>query len=711
MSAPQNITNYRFSDITLDTARRRVRRGATDIRLGKLTYELLLLLVEAAPRVVTQEEVAKRLWGDRVATPDTIRQRVKLLRKALSDDPDRPRYFSVVRGHGYRLIPDVEPLSIEPPTSNWARRRLLVAGLVLLVAAPLSLIYWGDLATRSGIEGPGLPALSSPPERSIAILPFENLSSDPDDAYFVDGIHNDLLTQLFKISSLKVISRTSVSEYQDSEKNLRQIGEELGVTAILEGSVQRSGEMVRINVQLIDAESDEHLWAERYDRELTAQNLFAIQSEIVAAVARALQVILSPEEQARFDNVPTVNMRAYNLYLIGDHYLRGTDNLTVYADAAQSFQSAVDEDPDFALAWAALSRAHSGVYFFVDHAEARRELAREAVERAFELQPDLAEARFAMGYYYYFGFRDDENALQEWALAEQGMPGDSRLHLARAYLYRRMGDFEQSTASFERAIDLDPRNVEQLYVQAFTHLLLRDYTSTERVIDRLLELAPDRPLGYRVKASISLWRDGDVSSMNAILDSAPMEVRALSVRALAITWTAALYERDYDAALGYLDDWGSDVDDLQHSFAPIASYYGLTYQLAGMPELAAENFRVARTRVDRALESKPEDPRIIIALAEILAHQGEGGLAVNFARHAMELLPTSKDALAGPPLHLNAIMVLIAAGDYGAAVEELDAYLAAPGRWSVEGLLPDPRLDPLRSDPRFTAVVEKHRRR
>jgi len=590
MSAPQNITNYRFSDITLDTARRRVRRGATNIRLGKLTYELLVLLVEAAPRVVTQEEVAKRLWGGRAATQDTIRQRVKLLRKALSDDPDQPRYFSVVRGQGYRLIPDVEPLSIEPPTSDRVRGRLLVAGIMLLVAAPLSLIYWGDLGTRSGIEGPGLPALSSPPERSIAVLPFENLSADPNDAYFVDGIHSDLLTQLFKIRSLKVISHTSVSGYQDSEKNLRQIGEELGVAAILEGSVQRSGEMVRINVQLIDAESDEHLWAERYDRELTAQNLFAIQSEMVAAVAGALQVILSPEELARVDNVPTVNMRAYNLYLIGNLYLRDNRYQSNYADAAQSFQSAVDEDPDFALAWAALSRAHSGFYFFVDHTEARRELAREAVERAFELQPDLAEAHFAMGYYYFYGFRDDGNALQEWALAEQGMPGDARLHLARGYLYRRMGEWEQSLVSLDRAIELDPRNIEQLDVQAISYAVLHDYARAESFLDRVIEIAPDHPMGYRDKAKISLWRDGDVSSMNAILESAPIEVPVPDLE-----WITALYERSFEAALTALDNWGMEAVDNRRMYRPKASYYGVTHELAEEPELAAQGSQRSRS--------------------------------------------------------------------------------------------------------------------
>jgi len=221
----------------------------------------------------------------------------------------------------------------------------------------------------------------------------------------------------------------------------------------------------------------------------------------------------------------------------------------------------------------------------------------------------------------------------------------------------------------------------------------------------MIEYEPYNPRAYALRALLALWQDGDTALMKAILDAAPMKLRAPG-----LNWPAALYERDYDAALEYLDDWGIDIDDRQLSFAPIASYYGLTYHLAGMPELAAQHFRVARTKVDRALESSPEDPRIIMALAEILAYQGEGGLAVNVARHAMELLPTSKDALAGLPLHPNAIMVLIAAGDYGAAVEELDAYLAAPGRWSIEGLLPDPRLDPIRDDPRFAAVVEKYRR-
>ena len=399
--ASQRLSNYQFGDITLDPARRTVRRGTANIQLGKLTYELLLLLIEAAPRIVTQEEVAERLWNDRHVTQDTVRQRAKLLRKALSDDADNPRYFTVVRGQGYRLIPDVAIIPTETTPPTWSQRPTLVAGIALLVIATLSVTYWGVPGIHSTIDSPDDPAQSIPDERSIAVLPFENLVPDADNVFFVAGIHNDLLTQLSKVSSLKIISRTSVLGYEGQKKNLRQIGDELNVATILEGSVQRSGDMLRIYVQLIDAESDEHLWAERYDRELTAQNLFAIQTEIATSIAGALQAVISPDELARLNEVPTESTRAYNHYLIGNMHLRGVDNRTMFPDAVHAFQRAVDEDPEFALAWALLARSHSAVYLFVDHTESRRKLARQAVDRAFELNPDLPEAHYAMGYYQY----------------------------------------------------------------------------------------------------------------------------------------------------------------------------------------------------------------------------------------------------------------------------------------------------------------------
>jgi len=703
--ASQNIDAYRLVDITLDPARRTVKRGAANIRIGKLTYELLLLLVEAAPRVVSQEEVAERLWNDRHVTRDTIRQRVKLLRKALGDDAEDPRYFTVVRGQGYRLIPDVEIIPAEAPLQKRTRRPLLAAGIALAVIAALSVFYWADPRIQGTAEIPDDPAQPVPNAKSIAVLPFESLVPDSDDAYFVDGIHNDLLTQLSKVSSLKIISRTSVLGYRGERKNLRQIGNELNVANILEGSIQRSGDTIRINVQLIDAASDEHLWAERYDRELTAQNLFAIQSEIASSIAAALQAIISPEEMAWLNAVPTENTRAYNHYLIGNKHLRGINNQTVFVDAAREFERAVEEDPEFALAWALLSRAHSAVYFFVDQTESRRELARQAIARAIELDPDLPEVHYAMGYFQYHCAGDTDEALREWELAAQHMSGDSRIYLARSYVFRRIGDFEQALANQARAIELDPRNIEQLFVQWHTYALVRDYVQAEYLANQIVEILPDRPFGYLLKAYLPLWRDGDIEATKSVLRNAPMEFGPQR-----LSWIALLYERNYDAALELLDGWNIEVDDQQYHYTPLSLYNGLTYQLSGMSDFAAPKLQDARARIERELENKPDDPRLLIALGSVLGRQGHRGASVKSTHRAMQLSRTTYDATGNSSLRLDAIHAYLDAGEPDSAIAELARLLEAPAVWSIEGLLPDPRLDPIREDPRFTALVAKHRR-
>jgi len=702
VSAPksQSLVSYRLGDITLDPARRIVRRGDTDIQLGKLTYELLMMLVETAPRVVTQEEVAERLWNDRHVTQDTVRQRVKLLRKALDDDADNPRYLSVIRGQGYRLIPDVETIPAEPGPPVWSGWRSLAAGITIVLA--LAIVYWIASGTRP------IPVMSTqldPAANSIAVLPFENLTGEIDDSYFVDGFHNDLLTQLAKISNFKVISRTSVIEYRNRKKSMRQIGDELNVATILEGSVQRSGNTVRINAQLIDAVTDEHLWAENYDRDLTAQNLFAIQNEMALSIAGTLQAMLSPSEIARLNERPTENTLAYNHYLIGNHILRDVNNMVTHLMAAKAYQSAVEEDTEFALAWAALSRAHSAVYFFVDESETRRELALQAVERAFELQPNLSEAHLAMGYYNYHCLRDYEAAQKEFSIAERGMPGNPKIFLARAYVYGRMGEWELSMANFDRVKALDPRNITFLITYAFNHTRLQQYSEAELLFDRILEIAPDRQVGYRRRADIPLWRDGDVARMRAVLDSAPMRVAAP-----AITWLAAVYERNYEAALAGVEEWPFDAIDSQRVYRPKSWFYGMTYELAGMSEQSEEYFRQALAEMERQIDDNPVDLRYQITYADILGHLGNRETAIELANRVMDALPMSVDAAEAPNMRMYAIKVLIAAGDYDAAIKELDAYLAVPAVWTIEGLLPDPRLDPIRDDPRFEALVAKYRR-
>lgn len=544
-------------------------------------------------------------------------------------------------------------------------------------------------------------------DRSIAVLPFENLSPDAENAFFADGIHGELLTQLSKISALRVISRTSVMEYRDTPKNMREIGQELGVTTILEGDVRRAGNTVRINVQLINAETDEHLWAEIYDRELSARNVLSIQSEMATAIAEALQATLSPQETARISEVPTQNSRAYDFYLRGNDYASRADNDTSKSLSAQMYEQAVAEDPEFALAWAELARSYASMYFFgVDPSESRRQMAEAAVERAFELAPSLPEAHYARGYYYYQGLRDYSGALEEFAIAEPGMPGNAQLLTTQALVYRRMGNFEQSVLTMARAIELDPRSVEAFRQQAITYWDLREYELAEEHVDRLLAIAPDYGPAYAFKAWLPLNRDGDFSVAKSSASNPPLD---LGIEGEELGWFAALYERDYDTALRYAENWQSDASQ--------ASYFGRTYQLAGQRELAEAAFRSVRPRIQEAIEASGGDnPNILfaleyVALGEVLAGLGEAESAMSTAREAMDLIPKSLDATWGAAVQLEAVIrVLIPAGDHEAAIDELDAYFAEPGRWSIEGILGDPRIDPIRNDPDFQALVEKYRR-
>jgi serine/threonine-protein kinase len=566
----------------------------------------------------------------------------------------------------------------------------IAAGLLLAVA--VGFLFFDRYATES--------------DRSVAVLPFENLSAVPDDAYFVAGIHNDLLTRLANLSALnKVISRTSVMAYEKSPKNLRQIGVELGVGAILEGSVQRVGDMVRINVQLIDAETDQHLWAEVYDREVTAENLFAIQKEMATSIAEALQATLSPQDVMRLKEVPTRNTRAYEFYLSGNEYrVRADYSLDDYSLAVHQYQRALDEDPEFALAWTGLARTHAIMYFWgLDKTESRRELAREAVERALQLAPQLPEAHLAMGYYHYHGFNDYRNALEEWDIAAQGLAGDSDLYKARGYVYRRMGDLKLAAANMDRAVEIDPRNVDPLITQEVIYEELRDYTRAEQILDRIIEIAPDNHFASFRRPRVRIHR-GDIISLEAARE---MAATGMVVQPRYM-WLVALNARDYDAALQILGDWDKDGYDSFWAFRPKATYYAMTYHLAGMPDLAEPQLHAARARIEQEMEVSGEDPRLLIALGEVLALLGEAESATDLAGQA--LLPVSTDATHQSTFRLGAIMIFVTAGDNDSAMVELDAYLSAPGEWSIEGLLPDPRLDTIRDDPRFQRLVNKYSR-
>jgi len=632
--------------------------------------DVLVHLAMKAGEVVSIDELIARIWNGR-ATDGSVYRTINQLRRALEGDSEQGRYIETIRKRGYRLIAEVQ--------------------------APLP-----------GSEPERADSSTASARTSIAVLPFGNLSPDREDAFFADGMHGEVLSQLAKISSLRVISRTSVLEYRDSPKNIREIAKELGVGTILEGTVQRSGGSARINVQLIDAERDEHIWAQIFDRKLTAENVLAIQSEIATAVAAALHAALLPYEAVRLSSVPTQNAAAYDFYLSGNAHLNRADysDAEGWLDAIEAYRRAVQEDPDFALAWTALARVHALVYHLcVDRTQARIAAASDALERARALDPDMPEFHLAAGEYYYRSSADHARALAEFDLAARGMPDAPELLFARALVYKRLGRWEQALDTFEQARILDPRSTRLSFNQADTYVSLREYEVANEYLERILAIDPNYVHARVWQAYIPLVRDGDVSALKSL----PTTTNWVH----HLRWIAALYERDFAAACTVLEDWKTGVFAWPWHYELKSLAYGVVYDLANRPDDARGAMLEGRADIEAALAKSADDPRLLISLGEALAVLGEAQEAVRVGLQAIAMRPRSQDAYIGLVYQIDAVLrVLVRAGALDEAIAQLDDYLGARGAaWTIEGLLPDPRLDPIRDHPGFVAIIEKHRRR
>lgn len=458
---------YEFSDLTLDLDRHLLTRGRQPIKLPKLSFKVLQALIQAAPALISHGDLIDQVWGPkRVITPDNLSQRMKMLRQSLGDDPNQPIYIEGVRGEGYRLVPEVKIQSAQT-SSRSSRQSLSSRLLVSLVVLALALGYIAfdkfvldpaedeQLAQSARQEGRTAARTESRDDNSIAVLPFYNRSNREEDQFFTDGMHDDLLATIAKIGSMKVISRTSVMEYRDTIKKIPQIAQELGVAYILEGGIQRSGNQVRINVQLIDAATDEHLWAEIYDRELTAENLFAVQSEITKKIADALQAELSTDEQRRIDARPTDNLQAYELYLRG-RYLwqrRGDQNIR---HAITLFEQATELDPQFARAWSSLAATHFTLPVYSDTPRSEHyPLAVSAAHKALAQDDSLAEAYAVLG-----GLADTDGKWAEaetlFLLAIANEPMDSTAHLWYSEHLFQLGRLDDGLEEALVAYQLDP---------------------------------------------------------------------------------------------------------------------------------------------------------------------------------------------------------------------------------------------------------------
>jgi TolB-like protein/class 3 adenylate cyclase/Flp pilus assembly protein TadD len=552
----------------------------------------------------------------------------------------------------------------------------------------------------------------SAPEKSIAVLPFENRSEDKANAYFADGIQDEILTRLSKIADLKVISRTSTQHYKSAPENLPEIARQLGVAHILEGSVQKSGEAVRVNVQLIKAANDSHLWADTYDRRLT--DIFSVESEVAKAIADQLRAKLSGREEQVIAAKPTDNPEAYDAYLRGLAYTLKTGNTPANALGAQKYlREAVRLDPKFALGWALLSSVDARGYLTqtLQPTVALREEARQAAETAITLQPNLGEALLAKGYYHYSCPKDYDTAVRYFEQARQVLPNSSRIPESLAYVARRRGDWDRSATYFNEAERLDPRNVSLLSQHALSYQVLRRFPEALRKRDQVLDITPDDLVTLSQKAAIA-QAQGDLSRASALL--APLHPAAGDTPLLEIQVYQAILERRSAPVIPRLKEILAKPDPALGFYnGELRFWLGWAQEVAGDHAAAQESWRQARGELEPFLKEQPENSSLIGDLALTDMGLGDKAAALALSERAMAADPIEKDALTGPASIEILARVAARLGEPDRAIAALQKLLSIPyaGPLASNGSLTpallrlDPMFDPLRNDPRFEKLI------
>ena len=628
-------------------------------------------------------------------------------------NPEVPQKFRQAREGAASVVP-------EKKGRGW-----IIAGAVVLIVA---LIIGGVLLSRRSAAvgtgagappappAPPMPAAAAIPEKSIAVMSFENLSRDPDNAYFADGVQDEILTRLSKIADLKVISRTSTQHYKSAPENLPEIARQLGVAHILEGSVQKSGDAVRVNVQLIKAANDSHLWADTFDRKLT--NIFSVESEVAKTIADQLRVKLTGYEEQVIAAKPTDNPQAYDAYLRGLAYsLKATNTPANFLAAQKYLKEAVRLDPKFALGWALLSYVDARGYLTLNlqPTVALREEARHAAETAVTLEPNLGEAVWAKGYYHYSCLKDYDTAVRYFEQARQLLPNSSRVPQSLAYVARRRGQWDRSEAYFNEAQRLDPRNVALLSQHAQSYIALRRFHEAVRKLDQVLNITPDDVDTLATKAAIA-QAEGDLPRAAALL--VPLHPGANDSSTLETQVYQAILERRPAQIIPRLKEILAKPDPaLGYINGELRFCFGWAQEVAGDATSAQESWRQARTELEPLLKEQPENYQLIGDLALINMGLGDKAAALALSERAMAAIPIEKDALYGPgPLEILA-RVAARTGDPDRAIAALQKLLSIPYGSALAANLPltpallrlDPMFDPLRNDPRFQKLCEEKR--
>ena len=590
----------------------------------------------------------------------------------------------------------------------------LVAAFLLFALAIVAIMFAPAILHEARSRAPASPATLPPsnvaPEKSIAVLPFENLSDDKQNAFFADGVQDEILTNLAKVADLKVISRTSVTQYKASvARNLREIGHALGVAHVLEGSVQRIANKVRVNAQLIDARNDAHLWAQTYTRDLA--DVFGIQSEIAEAIAQQLQAHLSPNEKARIEKPATTDPVAYDLYLRA----RQLDDLTNDPDAKGSLlqgisllEEAVRRDPKFLLAYCLMCETHLDLYWAgFDHTEQRREMARVALQKAEEIQPDAGEVHWMKGLYAYHGFRDYDRALEELKLAMQLLPNEARLYVLAGAVDRRTARFTEADANFKRAVELDPRNFIVLMEAGSTFQGMRRYAEARRLYEQALNVLPNDPFVSYLLGFNSFAKTGDVvdwrNRLQLIAQNGPEAARGVAFPLLVCSWMQR-DKNESEKALTLIPPEGI-ANSFDEARIPREFCVGRTAWLFGDRGLAQTALTAARAIFERMTQEQPDYAQGWSYLGLTNSMLGRCDEAIQEGKRACEILPFTKDSWVGPIWITNLASIYTRCGDKDAALEQLEKSVKLPTGITYGELKTSPDWDALRGDPRFEKLV------
>jgi len=767
-----SINLYEFGAFELDRLRRLLRRlDGTPVPLPPRVFETLLFMVEHHDAVLDKERIMEAVWPDSIVEENNLAQAISKLRQVFGETPGSHNYIVTVPGRGYRFVAEVSERPATPATPEYPSASMqpfvaasdagsgnivssatpkepdhnrsatlpgdltierdrsffglfsktpwlwaaAISTIAIICLATLFLLRYrklpvsGKAPSSSVASGAVLSRLAPIPEKSIAVLPFDNLSDDKQNAFFAAGVQDEIISDLARIADLKVISRTSANLYKSGNpRNSREIGQQLGVAHLLEGSVQRIGNRLRVNAQLIKVPTDTHVWAQTYDRDVA--DLFAIQSEIARTIADQLHAEISQAEKRAIERPPTTDLNAFDLYSRAKNF-----HLTVgfsakaredLLRAAELLNQAVSRDPSFFQAFCQLSQTHGLLYSYgFDHTSARLALAEAALATASRLRPDAGETHLARAWNLYVGYRDYDAALGELKLARESLPNDPQIFELTAYIQRRQGRWEESIHSLERTLELDPRNLDALHRIALRYRDLARYDEAKLALNRALTIDPDDVTTKAMSAVVELDWKADTLPLHELINKlrANDSAALLNVPDFWLTW--ALAEHDPAAvsdALAVLSENALSDGPIQLSKTFVE---GLNARMVKDESKARSDFALARVEQEKIVERQPNYGPALCVLGLIDAALGRKEDALREGRRAVELLPVEKDAVDGRIMVAHFAMIAAWVGDNTVACEQLAGAIGYTSSLSYGQLKLMPWWDPLRGDPCFEQIV------